>query len=180
MEEYKIRIEGTKPLLMRNPSGIVDKPRLRRGEHLDPEVEAEANLYKDAYGRICIPATNVKACIREAGRGYKVSGRKSSFAAMITAGLEILPSMIPLIYDEGWKVDVRPVVVQRQRIPRARPRFDEWALDFKIINKDPTVIHADTLKRILTDAGKYCGIGDFRPEYGLFEVEEFEIVSTGE
>jgi hypothetical protein len=73
-----------------------------------------------------------------------------------------------------WKVDVRPVVVQRNRILRARPRFDQWELKFEIINNDSTIIHQDTLKKILEDAGKYYGLGDFRPEFGLFKVEEFE------
>jgi hypothetical protein len=36
------------------------------------------------------------------------------------------------------------------------------------------MIHSDTLKRILVDAGKFYGLGDFRPEFGLFEVEKFE------
>jgi hypothetical protein len=34
----------------------------------------------------------------------------------------------------------------------------------------------DTLRRILNDAGRYYGIGDFRPEFGLFEVQEFKKV----
>jgi len=80
---------------------------------------------------------------------------------------------MPLISD-GWKVDIQSVVVQRNRIPRARPRFDNWELEFEIINKDPTIINKDVLKQILIDAGKYYGIGDYRPDYGLFEVVKFE------
>lgn len=180
MEIYKVKIVGIKPLLMHNPSAIGNKPKLRRGEHLEPEVEAESYLYKDEKGNICIPAMNVKACIREAGRNYRVSGRRTTFAAMIRAGLDIKPyPMIPLIHN-GWQVDTRPVVVQRNRILRARPRFDDWSLEFEIVNNDPTVIHADTLKRILEDAGKYYGLGDFRPEFGLFEVEEFKLKASPE
>ncbi len=178
MEIYKVKIKGKKPLLLHAPAGLGDKPKLRRGEHLDPEVEAESYLYKDSKGNICIPAVNLKACIREAGRNYRVSGRRATFAAMIRAGLDIKPSPnVPLIHS-GWQVDVRPVVVQRNRILRARPRFDEWSLEFEIINRDPTVIHKDTLKKILEDAGKYYGLGDFRPEFGLFEVEEFKDVKA--
>lgn len=177
METYGVKIVGTKPLLMHSPQGMIsDKPRLRRGEHLPPEEEAEAGLYKDAEGKIVVPAYNVKACIREAGRNYKVAGRKSSFASMIRAGLRVEPDAILLIHD-GWKVDVQSVVIQRSRILRARPRFDEWALEFRIANLDPTVIHSDTLQRIIEDAGKYYGLGDFRPEFGLFKVEKFETVS---
>ena len=174
MEEiYKVKIKGVKPLLIHAPFGIGDKPKLRRGEHLEPKVEAEGYLYKDGEGKIVIPAMNVKACLREAGRNYKVSGRKTSFCSMIKAGLEVRPANILLIYDE-WKVDTRSVVVQHQRIPRSRPRFDEWGLEFEIINKDPTVIHKEILRNIVADAGKWCGLGDFRPEFGLFEVEKFE------
>jgi len=174
-EAYSVRIVGTKPLLMHAPVELESKPKLRRGEHLDPKVEAEKYLYKDNEGNIVIPAVNVKACIRDAGANYKVSGRRSTFKAMIKAGLDIKPfPYIPLEYD-SWVVDIRPVVVQRARILRARPRFDEWALNFEIVNKDPTIIHADTLKKILVDAGKYYGLGDFRPEFGLFKVEKFEV-----
>jgi hypothetical protein len=173
-EVYFVRIVGTRPLLMHAPTGIGDKPRLRRGEHLDPKTEAGMYLYRDPEGRIVIPSVNIKACIREAGRNYKVSGRRTTFAAMIRAGIDIRPyPYVPLIHN-GWVVDIRPVVVQRSRILRARPRFDEWALEFEIINNDPTIIHADTLHRILIDAGKYYGLGDFRPEFGTFNVEKFE------
>ena len=175
VEIYEVKIVGIAPLLMHAPTGIGDKPKLRRGEHLDPEVEAESYLYRDPEGRIVIPAVNLKACIREAGRNYKVSGRRTTFAAMIRAGIDIEPSpYVPLIHT-GWEVDVRPVVVQRNRIMRARPRFDEWALEFQIVNKDPTIIHSDTLKRILVDAGKYYGLGDFRPEFGRFRVDRFKV-----
>jgi len=173
VEVYQVGIAGIKPLLMNNPQGVIsDRPRLRRGEHLDPKSEAEKALYRDSSGKIGIPARVVKASIREAGRGYRVSGRRSTFAAMIRAGIRVDPDFIPLVSD-GWEIDLRPVVVQRQRIMRARPRFDEWGLKFKVVNLDPTVIHMDTLRRILEDAGRYYGLGDYRPEFGLFKVEEF-------
>jgi len=172
-EVYRVKITGEKPLLMHNPSDVGNKPKLRRGEHLDPKVEAESYLYKDENGNIVVPAYIVKACIRNAGRNYTVKGRgRTTFAAMIRAGIDIQPENIPLKYD-NWYPWVTIVVVQRNRIPRARPRFDNWELEFKIINKDPTIIHSDTLLKILIDAGKYYGIGDYRPEFGLFQVTEF-------
>jgi hypothetical protein len=174
METYTVKIAGTKPLLMHAPTSLGDRPKLRRGEHLDPKAEAENYIYKDPQRNICIPSVNIKACIREAGRNYRVSGRRTTFAAMIRASLDIQPyPYVPLIHN-GWQVDIRPVVVQRSRILRARPKFDEWALEFQIVNNDPTIIHHDTLKKILEDAGKYYGLGDFRPEFGLFKVERFE------
>jgi hypothetical protein len=174
VEIYKVKIKGIKPLLLHNPNGVGNTPKLRRGEHLDPKVEAESYLYKDEKGNIIIPSRVIKAVIRDAGRNYTVKGRgKTTYAAMIRAGLDTEPDEIPLKSD-GWKVDIKTVVVQRNRIPRARPRFDNWELEFKIINKDPTVIQKETLKKILEDAGKWYGMGDYRPEFGLFEVIYFE------
>ena len=178
IEKYHVRIKGVKPLLMHAPSELGDNPKRRRGEHLSPQEEAEAALYKDAQGNIVIPALNVKAMLREAGRNYKISGRKTTFGAMIRAGIDIEPFYI-LLKHNGWKVDIRPVVVQRSRILRARPRFDEWELEFTIINKDPNVLLRDTMKRIVEDAGKWIGLGDYRPEFGLFEVERFEVIERG-
>jgi len=176
VEVYLVKIVGTKPLLMHAPTGLSDKPQLRRGERLEPKVEAEKCLYKDQNGNIVIPAVNIKACIRDAGRNYRMPNRKATFSSMIKAGLEIKPfPYVPLTHN-GWEIDIRPVVVQGNRILRARPRFDEWSLEFQIVNLDPTMIPRDMLKRILIDAGKYYGLGDFRPEFGTFRVEKFEVV----
>lgn len=174
LETYRVVIKGTRPLLMHAPVGISDKPELRRGEHLDPKTEAEMYIYKDIDGKICIPARMIEACLRNAGRGYKVRGRGSTFGAMIRAGILIEPEMIPLIYEGNWEIDYRPVVLRGDRIMRARPKFNNWKLEFKIINLDPTIIHAETLHKIIVDAGKYYGLGDFRPKFGLFKVEIFE------
>lgn len=175
VEKYFVKIKGTKPLLMHAPVGLGDNPKRRRGEHLTPEEEAEMYLYKDSEGKIVIPALNVKAMLRDAGRNYKISGRKTTYGAMIKAGIDIEPFYIPLKHN-GWKPDVRPVVVQRNRILRARPRFDEWELEFVIINKDPNVLLRDTMRKIVEDAGKWIGLCDYRPEFGLFDVVEFRVI----
>jgi len=175
VEKYIVEIKGTKPLLMNapNPELLKGEVKRRRSEIPDPKTEAEKRLYKDEKGNICIPAYVVKACIRSAGRNYKLPQRQSTYASMIRAGIQVEPEWIPLKHN-GWKIDIRPVVVQRSRILRARPRFDEWGLEFTIINLDPTILKKDVLKQILIDAGKFYGIGDYRPEFGLFKVVRFE------
>jgi len=178
VEKYFVEIRGTRPLLMNacNPELLKREASRRRSELPDPEEEAEKRLYKDPQGNICIPAYVVKACLRSAGRNYKVPERKSTYASMIRAGIQIEPEYIPLKSNDSWKIDIRPVVVQGSRILRARPRFDEWGLEFYIINLDPGILKKNVVKQILVDAGKYYGIGDYRPEYGLFEVVKFEVV----
>jgi hypothetical protein len=175
VEVYEVEIVGIRPLLMNAPNleqlQIASK---RRSEVPDPRKEAEMKLYKSPDGKICVPAYVVKACIRSAGRNYKLQGRKSTYASMIRAGIDIEPEWIPIVPDK-WVVDIRPVVVNRgSRVLRARPRFDEWSLKFRIINKDPSIIRFDVLRKILIDAGRFYGLCDYRPDFGLFKVVKFE------
>ena len=180
VETYKVRIQGTRPLLMHRPNGL-GEGKTRRAQKHDPEEEAAAAVYRDANGNIVVPALNILASLRKAASDFRVAGKgKKTFKNYIYAGVQIEPMEIPLQYepngDKPWAVDVRPCVVQRSRIMRARPRFDKWALEFKIHIVDP-VISPDSLKAILEAAGRYVGLCDFRPLFGLFKVVEFEQVS---
>jgi hypothetical protein len=187
IEVYKVRIVGVRSLLMHKPRLSNMQPK-RRSEIPTPEQEAREALYTDG-DLIVIPSLNVKAMLRDAGRNYKIPQRKATYGAYIRAGIDIKPSpYIPLlnpktnqpykVSERKWKVDVGPVVVQGSRILRARPRFDEWALEFEITNLDLGLLKRDMIHRILVDAGRFYGLGDFRPEFGLFKVEKFEIVAV--
>jgi hypothetical protein len=183
VEVYEVRIVGVRPLLMHRPKLTDMQPR--RSEIPPPEQEAREALYTDG-DLIVVPSLNVKAMLRDAGRNYRIPQRRATYGAYIRAGIDIEPSPnIPLLNPKTnqpyrasrreWKVDVRPVVVQTSRILRARPRFDEWALEFKIINRDPGLLERGMIYKILVDAGRFYGLGDFRPEFGLFKIEKFKI-----
>ncbi len=180
IEAYEVKIAGIRPLLMNRPR----LPGVQPSEIPDSEREAREALYTDG-DIVVVPSLNVKAMLRDAGRNYRVPGRRATYGAYVRAGIiDVVPSPnIPLLnpktnkpyrVSEGqWKVDVRPVVVQGSRILRVRPRFDEWALEFKIVNFNPGLIKEETIFKILADAGRFHGLGDFRPEFGLFKVEKF-------
>jgi len=183
IEQIRVRVEGLRPLLMHSPAAMEVKPE-RKGVQIDPRKEAEAGLYRDENGRICVPAICVLAAMREAAKEYKVPGRgKKSFRDYVFSGLRITPEMIPLQVPNGqdpenaWKVDLRPVVVQKSRIMRARPKFDEWALEFEVEILDP-IIRPANVKEFLEAAGKYIGLCDFRPLFGLFKVTKFEVAKS--
>jgi len=180
VERYHVRIKGVRPLLMHSPRGLMEKETTRRGKQVDPQKEAEIGLYRSPEGKICVPARVIKACIREASKDYKVPGRgKKTFRDFVKAGIIVEPDYIPLIIPDGrdpeeaWELDLQPAVVQRSRIIRARPRFDEWELEFTVNIVDP-IIRGENLKAFLETAGRFHGICDGRPEYGLFQLVEFE------
>ena len=74
--------------------------------------------------------------------------------------------------------DVRPVVVQRQRIMRTRPIFNEWSVTVEL-SFDTRVITRDSLLEYAEDAGMYCGLLDGRSKsMGRFEVKVIEDAKT--
>lgn len=178
IESYKVKIVGRRSLLLHQiPQSLGERGR---GERMSPEEEANAAIYRDSSGVIALPSLNLKASIRDGAKQFRVPGRgKTSYKDLIKSGIEIEPSMIPLKVPGGknpensWKIDTRPVVVQRARIMRSRPRFDEWELEFTANIVDP-LITAQQLREIIESAGRYVGLGDFRPEFGLFDLVSFE------
>ena len=175
-ERYNIRIEGIRPLLMHSCNSMLDadKNKPNRGKEHDPIKDAEMALYKDKEDSIAVPSFCVLSCLRGSAVNFQVPGKgKKTYKNFIYAGVQIEPINIPLISSNGYEVDLKTVVVQRSRIVRARPRFDDWALEFVIEIVD-TVITPDILKQIIEDAGKYNGLLDFRPMYGLFKLVTFE------
>ncbi|MBM3254654.1 MAG: hypothetical protein FJZ16_10395 [Candidatus Omnitrophica bacterium] len=174
MQKAKVKIKGIAPLLMNrfvmeNPDNTKAK---RRDEQYSPEDDAEKALYKDEKIGCYAPSTWIEACLRDTAKEFKGKG-KSSLKTTILSSVFIEPEKIPLnkkTYDE---VDLRPVVIQRNRIVKGRPRFNSWELEFTI-NFSEDRIRKDTLKQILEEAGATKGIGDYRPKFGRFEVVRFE------
>lgn len=176
IEKYKVRIKGTRPLLMHSCANMLEesKNKTTRSKEYDPKIDAEKALYKDADGNIVVPSLCILACIKDSAKNFKVPGRgRQTFKNFVFAGIRLDPENIPLKSNNPWEIDLKPVVIGRSRIIRARPRFDNWELEFTAEIVDP-VITPDSLKQFIIDAGKYNGLLDFRPLYGLFELKTFE------
>jgi hypothetical protein len=176
-ETLKVKIKGTRPLLMHSTESLGKKAA--RGQSApDPKEEAKMALYRDKDGKIAVPSLNILSAMKAAAKDSKVPGKgKKSFSGYVFAGLHINPDYIPIETggkpEESWEVDVRPVAIQRARIMRARPKFNNWSLTFELEILDP-IIRPSDVKDILANAGKYVGLCDFRPLFGLFEVVEFK------
>ena len=64
---------------------------------------------------------------------------------------------------------VRMVKVQKQRVMRTRPIFRDRSATFSIL-LDETQLDPRQVVDILHLAGRYVGLGDWRPRFGRFEV----------
>jgi F420-dependent methylenetetrahydromethanopterin dehydrogenase len=178
---FEVEIEGVRPLLMHSPASLSPESKGRSKLRPAPEEEAEDALYKDKEGRIVVPARCILGALREAAKDFPMAGKgKKSYKSYVAAGILIEPEDIPLITEgvepeEAWEVDLKPVVVGKARIMRARPRFDRWGLKFTLYINDP-MLDPEVIKKILEAAGQYQGLLDYRPTYGLFRVKGFNPV----
>lgn len=144
----------------------------RRGEIPRPEEEVDRALYKNTKGEVILPCDWIKAAMVKAGSNIPFKKRKTC-KDIFKASIFIEPAEIPFPFS--WEIDIRPVVVNRGRILRARPRFDKWEAEFSIVNMNPEVTE-EMIKEALRYAGELVGIGDGRPQFGRFTVESFKVI----
>jgi len=173
-EKYKVKIKGVSPLLMHRFAETESTHKIKKsGQEYDSDVDAKAALYTDGNGTVVQPSTHIESAMIKAATNYKIPGQgKKTFKDAFKGGIIIDPLQIPH-KNQKWVKDMQSVVINRSRIVRARPRLDDWELEFTIINSDERVT-PNIIKDTLSDAGKFFGIGDFRPKFGRFEITEFK------
>ena len=126
---------------------------------------------------------NVKRCLVEAGRYFddpRSSGRRRQATDLFRATLLVEPDF-PLLLVGGRPVvapeflDRRRAVVQRQTIARVRPGLTPgWRLAFRVISLDARYVSPPLLREVLDCAARFIGLGDFRPDFGRFQVVRAE------
>ena len=181
MKLFKVRVRGISPLLIHRNSPEMEKLLAKaRNNEAKQKVEEEnyhLYLYVDDDGRPYVPDIMLQRAFIEAAKEFQQQGkRKKTYKNLVAGGfVTILEEKIPIISKTGYKPDKRFVRVQKNRILRVRPRFDDWELEFTIVIDDS--LDHEVIKQIISYAGSYIGIGDFRPTctgpFGRFELAEF-------
>ena len=170
MKNAKVKIKGTSPMLVHKFN--MEKSEKKKDKVYVPEEDAAKALYKDEKIGCYVPSTWIESALREAGKNFPK--QKSNYKNTIQSSVMVEEDKIPLNKDTWDEIDMRPVVIQRQRIVRSRPKFNNWELTFNV-KFDDARITGDMLKDILVEAGSCKGIGDYRPKHGRFSVEKFEV-----
>lgn len=172
MEErtIEVKIKGVAPLLQHR---FVDESGVKKKKMVyDPKEDAEKAAYKNEAGYF-EPNTHIKASMVKAATEFIYKGKKT-YKDIIKSGVMVDPVEIPL-EPQKYTINKTAVVVNRSRIMRSRPQFDNWSLSFSLILIDES-LDKTTVKEILEAAGRYKGLGDSRPEYGRFVIEQYEQV----
>ena len=192
MKNLQVTWKGISPLIMHNcqcvnplhPITKEMKKYTSKRKKTDEEYNILSNLeweagayWKDGLG-LYIPAENVEATIRN---GAKVNKKGTDVEKYVN----VTDLYIPFNYGENLTKeeliknfeyrDTRIMVVNRQRIPRTRPRFNQWNITFNLIYNEEK-IDLDTIVNAMEYAGSYVGLCDSRPKYGKFvaTVEELD------
>lgn len=135
-------------------------------------LEFIGGMYHDEVMGPYLPAENITGSI--------VAGAKATRQGKTISRALLLLDDSPLAYDgprdleslwsdERFR-DRRMVRVQRNKVPRVRPRFDEWRAEFDG-DLDTELINLREFEEIAELAGRSEGVGDYRPRFGRFTSE---------
>ena len=189
VDVYTFEITGKEPGIMFNNPAMMGATtgtvtQTRSNKKYNDKDEAEMRTYRNDKGNLVVPSVQVRASLLEASKAFKL-GRTNLKTVLNSIMIEPVddlelksPSNRPI---KNYTIDKRRVVVSRAGIMRARPVVPQWKLSFKIEvdrelmeNSLQGTSTLEVLTRVLSDAGKKQGIGDYRPQkggsFGRFEV----------
>lgn len=179
----EVTVQGTADFLYHrwNCEAVEEKANAKKGSAAKKTDNVESYVYRNDKGLLCIPGTQIRGTIIAAAkfRQDPRSPRKSAqdlFKAAIVPMTLLAP--VGPSPKKAWDYeDKQRVVVQRNAITRTRPALKSgWTATFQIMCNLPEYIDPDLLQDVLVQAGKLCGLGDFRPTYGRFSVVKFELI----
>lgn len=177
----EVSLEGEAAYLYHRYSveSVEAKSNAAKGSKAKKTDDLESYVYRDAEGNLAIPGLQLRAAICGAARYMQDprSPRKSAmdlFKAIVISLTDYAP-----VGKKTWDfLDQQRVVVQRSAITRVRPALlPGWKADFILMVTRPEYLPPEVLRRVINDAGQVCGLGDFRPSYGRFGINHFEILT---
>lgn len=189
LEKLSFKIVGVAPLIMHNgrlaspadeyARAIKEITSKRKKVDADYEEMARLEWLGSLYllnSEPCIPGYVLEGAL--IGKGG--AARKQRRGKEAAAGLFVMKDF-PLEYEgprdpnELWKLEefrlVRLVVVKTSRVVRTRPIFQKWGAIVEVeFNSD--FVNADDVRLWMRIAGYECGLMDWRPKTGRFDVQE--------
>lgn len=186
MTHFTLTLTGTKPLLVHNArlsdpldkwaremKKVSGKRSKTDDDHLElARLEFYGGLYYDNDLGPILPSQNIEAAIVDGAKRTK-QGKN------VTRGLFITDLVTPIAYQgardleglwgngESEFVHRASVKVGMSRVMRTRPIFRQWAIEVDGFFDDQ-IFNLETVEQIITDAGSYSGLGDWRPRFGTF------------
>ena len=197
-EAVKFKIRGVMPTIMHNGQTsdplnsyakdmkkLTSKRQKSDSDHMDlAKLEWYAALYVDEQNRPCWPGENIEAMLVAAAKKNRMG--PSAKSGLFIDGNSVVQHDGPRTADGLWKfkkfennpyISRVPVVVNKSRVMRTRPIFNNWTLEFTV-HYMPDIINKEDVISFVNRAGKMIGLSDWRPKYGRFEIESTEEIKA--
>ena len=192
MQKVRIEIVSIDRLLM-NAMGrdLLESLRTKTPKPKDRsqslEDEAKPKFYRDEDGSFGIPTENLLACLAEAGRSVQLDGKTKVSTATSTKLYGFMSIEETFLKFDEHDLAEEPDL-RRGRNPNGgeavalvRPMFRSWKLTCTI-EIDEQEINPARVRELFRKAGRYIGLGDFRPSckgpFGRFKVAVWEVLET--
>lgn len=180
MQTLKLVLTGESSLLLHSdrganplaPETVAHKALTGKRKKTDEDhiAIAKSEYLMGFYGgdAIQIPSTNIKSAIIEGAKLHKLGSAFNRCVMILSDALPIThsgPSTKLKMWATPACVDCRSVKVGQARLMRYRPRLNDWSLTVEILF-DETMIERAQILAAAENAGRYVGIGDYRPAKG--------------
>lgn len=171
-------VVGTDPLLFHrfDTENAEAKAKAAKGSADKKTDNVESYVYRGPKNELIWPGINFKGALRNAAK-FKQDPRSSrkSMADLLRAAVKVKDASFGV--DTWDYLDKRPARVQQSGITRTRPAMKPgWKLTHEITVMLPEYLPPRVLSELCVDAGRLIGLGDYRPDFGCFRVERFEVL----
>jgi hypothetical protein len=153
-----------------------ETPKLSKESANDYEVRTwRERLHYTESGEVYIPQMALKNCLTECAKylGIQIPGKgKSTYSKHFKAGLLILnPILLGIQKDdvsfERLFVPADGVTGSGKRVWKYFPKISEWSGESEVFILDDTITR-EVFEQHLDQAGRFTGLGRFRPSNGGF------------
>lgn len=181
-EPYSVEFEivGTRPLLFHrwDCDSVEAKSKASKNSHAKKSDDVESYVYRTEEGELALPGEYVRQAIIQAGKFAQDPRSPRKSAADLLKAAIVSETYLASLGVKAWDaMDRRRVVIQRAGVTRQRPSMNAgWKARFIFSVVLPEYVSPDWLQMLLTNAGRFVGLGDFRPSFGGFQVTEFKVV----
>lgn len=187
----RIRIIGTAAMLFHRwqSDAVEAKASAAKGSAAKKKDDLESYVYRDDDNICCLPGEYVRGsvCGPQGSAKFRQDPRspRKSALDMCKSGIVAMTDLARITTFSGqlathWDYeDRRRATVQRAGITRERPAFRAgWSaeMDFQVLL--PEYIPPGFFRELLIDAGRLVGVADFRPTFGRFTLDSFQLLET--
>ena len=161
-----------------NCEGIEAKAKAAKGSKEKKSDNIESYVYRNDKNEICVPGEYFRQAIVHAAKFMQDprSARKTA-SDLFKAAVFSITDLCSLGVSDWDYEDQRRVTVMRAGITRTRPAMKSgWKCKVIFQVNLPEYVPQELLLKVLNDAGRLIGVGDFRPTYGRFQVSKIQIL----